>query len=104
MIPRAYSGGIYDEARRGWLYTLADNPKGRRAFRNGEWNKYHIEAIGPQIRVWINGVMCSNLVDTMTSEGFIVLQVHAVKSEDAGSQVAWRDIRIKTAGLEEARW
>lgn len=103
--PRGYSGGIYDEARRGWLYTLANNPKGRKAFRNGEWNKYHIEAIGPQIRVWINGVMCSNIVDTMTSEGFIALQVHAIKSEEqAGSQVAWRDIRIKTDGLEEARW
>ena len=50
---RAYSGGIYDEARRGWLYTLARNKMGQKAFKNGEWNKYRIEAIGPEIRVWI---------------------------------------------------
>src|SRR5690606_28699123 len=54
--PRAYSGGIYDEARRGWLYTLAENPKGRAAFNPGGWNSYRVEAIGPTIRVWINGV------------------------------------------------
>ncbi|MCF8335462.1 MAG: DUF1080 domain-containing protein, partial [Bacteroidales bacterium] len=41
---RAYSGGIYDEARRGWLYNLADNQPAREAFRNGEWNTYRIEA------------------------------------------------------------
>ena len=35
---RAYSGGLYDEARRGWLYPLAVNPKGRAAFRPGDWN------------------------------------------------------------------
>ena len=37
---RAWSGGIYDEARRGWLYPLSRNEKGRRAFKNGLWNHY----------------------------------------------------------------
>ena len=32
---RAFSGGIYDEARRGWLYPLSRKPKGTRAFKNG---------------------------------------------------------------------
>src|SRR5688572_11250299 len=31
---RAWSGGLYDEARRGWLDDLSDNPHGRAAFRN----------------------------------------------------------------------
>ncbi|MDZ7607664.1 MAG: DUF1080 domain-containing protein [Cyclobacteriaceae bacterium] len=30
---RAWSGGIYDEARRGWLYPMDINPAGRKAFR-----------------------------------------------------------------------
>ncbi|MEM1137637.1 MAG: DUF1080 domain-containing protein [Bacteroidota bacterium] len=102
---RAYSGGVYDEARRGWLYPLSRNEKGRKAFRTGEWNTYHIECIGNEIRTWINGVMCTNLVDDMTNEGFIALQVHSIRSEEQnGTEVRWKNIKILTEGLEEARW
>jgi hypothetical protein len=102
---RAWSGGIYDEARRGWLYNLARNPKGQRAFQQGEWNKYRIEAIGDTIRTWINGIMCSNLVDEETGSGFIALQVHEVgnDAEKIGKTVRWRNIRIKTTDLMESR-
>lgn len=102
---RAYSGGIYDEARRGWLYPLADNPRGREAFKGGQWNKYHIEAVGNELRVWVNGVNTANLVDDMTAKGFICLQVHSIgNKEQAGTEVRWRNIRIKTENLEEDRW
>lgn len=102
---RAWSGGLYDEARRGWLYNLDNNPKGQKAFKNGEWNHYHIEAIGDTIRVWVNDIMCTNLVDNMTAEGFIALQVHSIGEErKVGTQVQWRDAKILTEGLEDARW
>ncbi len=102
---RAYSGGIYDEARRGWLYPLADNPRGRAAFKGGQWNKYHIEAVGNELRVWVNGVNTANLVDDMTAKGFICLQVHSIgNKEQAGTEVRWRNIRIKTENFEEDRW
>ncbi|MCB0587723.1 MAG: DUF1080 domain-containing protein, partial [Phaeodactylibacter sp.] len=52
---RAYSGGIYDEARRGWLYPLSLNPEGQKAYQVGQWNQYHIEAVGPELRIWVNG-------------------------------------------------
>jgi hypothetical protein len=102
---RAWSGGIYDEARRGWLYNLARNKKGSAAFKPGEWNTYRIEAIGNHIRTWINGVMCSNLVDNETASGFIALQVHGVGDdpEKIGKKVKWRNIRIKTSDLEASR-
>lgn len=93
---RAWSAGIYDEARRGWLYDLKNNQAARNAFKHGEWNKYHIEAIGSSIRTWLNGVPASNLVDGMTSEGFIALQVHSMK--EAGVKVKWRNIRILDLG------
>lgn len=103
--PRAYSGGLYDEARRAWLYPLSVNPKGRKAFRPGNWNAYHIEAIGDQIRVWVNGIQCTNLVDDMTAEGFIALQVHSISdAAQAGTKVQWRNARIKTENLEADRW
>ena len=36
---RAWTGGIYDEARRGWLYSLSRNEPARNAFHQGTWNK-----------------------------------------------------------------
>jgi len=102
---RSYSGGIYDEARRGWLYPLSRNPTGSKAFKNGEWNHYRIEAIGNTIRTWINGVQCAHLRDSLTASGFIALQVHSIDEESKnGATVQWRNIRIKTDDLEALRW
>ncbi|MFC2125245.1 DUF1080 domain-containing protein [Bacteroidota bacterium] len=102
---RAWSGGIYDEARRGWLYNLASNKAGQNAFNVGDWNTYRIEAIGNTIRTWINGVMCSNLVDNETSSGFIALQVHEVGNDPnkIGKTIKWKNIRIKIRDLETSR-
>ncbi len=102
---RAWSGGIYDEARNGWLYPLSINPKGQKAFKNGQWNTYHIEAIGPRLKTWINGIPCANVLDPQTARGFIALQVHQIKREDQkGLTVQWRNIRIATENLKEAVW
>lgn len=98
---RAWSGGIYDEARRDWLYTMEYNPRGKKAFKNNQWNKYRVECIGNSIRTWINGIPTANLVDAMTPKGFIALQVHGIgKSDEAGKQIRWRNIRIQTEGLK----
>ena len=103
---RAWSGGIYDEARRGWLYPLDVNQKGRTAFRNGEWNNYRIEAIGNSIRTWVNGIPCSDLIDDMTAEGLIAFQVHGIGNNEAkaGKQIKWKNIKIKTEGLVSSPW
>lgn len=102
---RAWSGGIYDEARNGWLYPLSVNPKGQKAFRNGQWNKYHIEAIGSSLKTWINGIPCANLLDPQTARGLIALQVHQIKNESQnGLTVQWRNIRIATQNLKEVVW
>ena len=94
---RAYSGGIYDEARRGWLNDLKDNEAGRKAFKNNQWNHYRIECIGDSMKTWINGVGCADLVDSMTLEGFFGFQVHSTKNPQPLS-VKWRNIRIKDMG------
>ncbi|UPK69616.1 DUF1080 domain-containing protein [Chitinophaga filiformis] len=92
---RAWSGGIYDEARRGWLYPLELNPAAKSAFKKEGWNKYRIECRGPEIRTWVNGVPTAHLVDDMTLKGFIALQVHQIyKEDDKGKQIHWRNIRI----------
>lgn len=100
---RAWSGGIYDEARRGWLYTLDENPNGRKAFKNSEWNKVRVEAIGNSIRTWINGIACADILDNTTREGFIGLQVHDIKNDPSknGIKAMWRNIRILTGNLDK---
>ncbi|WP_446775151.1 3-keto-disaccharide hydrolase [Macellibacteroides fermentans] len=98
---RAWTGGIYDEARRGWLYPLTEYPSAQKAFKNGEWNKARIEAIGNSIRTWVNGVPCANLLDNTTDKGFIALQVHAIGNKDQeGKTISWRNIRICTSTPE----
>ncbi len=97
---RAWSGGIYDEARRGWLYPLELNPTAKKAFKNNQWNKYRIECIGHTIRTWVNGVAAAHLVDAETAKGFIALQVHSINEKrQAGKHIRWRNIRIQTEDL-----
>ncbi len=101
---RAWTGGIYDESRRGWLYPLTFNPAGQKAFKSNEWNKARIEAIGKSIRTWVNGIPCSDLLDDMTASGFIALQVHSISDKEMeGKTVAWRNIRILTENLDKFR-
>lgn len=96
---RAWSGGIYDEARRGWLRNLSreDDKPAREAFKPNEWNHYTIQCVGNKFRTWVNGVPAANLTDDMTSSGLIALQVHGVGGDESkvGKQVRWKNIRIK---------
>lgn len=99
---RSWTGGIYDEARRGWLYPLTFNPAAQKAFKNEEWNSARIEAIGNSLRTWVNGVPCADILDNTTSSGFIALQVHAIgNAQQEGKSVSWRNIRILTEALDK---
>ncbi|MGI8598056.1 MAG: 3-keto-disaccharide hydrolase [Chitinophagaceae bacterium] len=98
---RSWTGGIYDESRRDWLYTLDLNPSAKTAFKQGGWNKARIEAIGNSIITWINNVPAAYLVDDMSPKGFIALQVHSIgNKKDEGKEIRWRNIRIKTTNLK----
>ncbi len=100
---RAWSGGIYDEARRGWLYPLDKNPEGRKALRVGDWNHFRVEATGNSIRTWINGIPCADLVDDLTPSGFIALQVHGIGSDSSKEnlKIKWKNLRIITKNPSE---
>lgn len=94
---RAWTGGIYDEARRGWLFPLEGMDEARQAYEHQEWNKFRVEAIGDTIKTWVNDVPVSHLVDDRTPSGFIGLQVHSIGDEaDEGITIQWRDVKIIT--------
>lgn len=98
---RAWTGGIYDEARRGWLYPVNFNPAAQSAYQYGRWNRLRIEAIGQVLRTWVNGIPVSHVIDDVTPAGFFALQVHSIgKPTDAGRRIHWRNLRIQTTDLQ----
>jgi len=102
--PQRWSGSIYDEARRGWLYTTELNPASKSAFRNNTWNHYRIECFGTSNRTWVNGVPVSHLIDNETVKGMIGLQMHSNNPNDpippGDHQIRFRNIRIKTKNIQ----
>ena len=103
---RPWAGGVYHEAHRGWLYPLTYNPDATKHNHRGEWNKIRVEALGNNIRTYVNGVGFANLLDEGEKEGFIALQVHNIPRDGklAGKQIRWRNIRILTEDVEKYRW
>lgn len=98
--PRAWTGGIYDEGRRGWLYPGSLNPSARDLYQFGRWNRVRIEAIGHSLRTWVNGIPVAHVIDDLTQKGFIALQVHSINdAAHAGRRISWRNIRIQTTEL-----
>ncbi len=88
---RAWSGGLYDEGRRGWLNSLEGKEEARAAFKNGEWNHYRILCQGDHIQTWVNGIACADFHDDVDASGHLAFQVHSGKQAD----VKWRKARIR---------
>jgi hypothetical protein len=98
---RAWSGGIYEEAQRGWFYTGEMNPPAKLLYKFGEWNHYRLEAIGPRLRVWINGSPVADLIDDVKPQGFFGLQVHSISTpEEAGRTTTWKNLWVQTRNLK----
>ncbi|MFM9908360.1 MAG: DUF1080 domain-containing protein [Chitinophagaceae bacterium] len=97
---RRWTGGIYDEGRRDWLYPLQLNASAQNAYDKDVFNHFRIECIGNEMKTWVNGTAAAYLVDTIDANGFVGLQVHGISSADhAGKKVSFKNIWIKTSGL-----
>lgn len=99
---RKWSGGIYDEGRRDWLYPGSNNPKGQVLFTPNVFHKIRIECIGQTVKTWLDGKPVSFLVDSLkTNQGILALQVHSIgKPEHAGIKICWKNIRIQTKNIK----
>jgi hypothetical protein len=106
---RPWTGGIYFEGgskdnegkwirKAGWLHDLGSNPEAQKARRLGEWNRLRIEAKGPRIRTWLNGVPAADYTDdddeAFSPTGFIALQVHGVGNARETKEVRWKNIKL----------
>lgn len=112
---RAWTAGIFDEARRKWLVPYRDDAnkpysdeekaaheaarkafteRGQSLFKWDGWNEIRIHAQGRRIRIWLNGEPTVDFTDNdpeFTPEGFFGMQVHSGKT----CNVRWRNLRIK---------
>jgi hypothetical protein len=91
-----FSGGIYDEARRG-KFLNAEQPTDeiKALLKENQWNQYRVVCRGDHIQTWVNGKLVTDLHDNMTRTGFIGLQVHSVGKRVEPLKVAWRKIRLR---------
>jgi len=96
---RGWSGGVYDESRRGWLVPLDGETfaEARKALRLDDWNEFVIRCRGRHIETWVNDVKCADLRDDADAEGFIALQIHT----GGKGVIRWRSVRVRE--LEEER-
>lgn len=102
---RWWTAGIYDEARRGWLFPgplggdkKAFTEQGARLSKQNDWNSLRVEASGDTIKTWLNGELRASIKDNLTPRGLIALQVHGIGKDKSkeGIQVAWRNLRLET--------
>jgi hypothetical protein len=94
---RRWTGGLYDEGRRDWLYPLTLNPEAQKAYKPFAFNKVRVQCVKNNIRTWINGVPAAYVVDTVDHSGFIALQVHRITDPNfAGRKIHWKNIRIRS--------
>ena len=97
---RGWSGGLYDEGRRGWfICPKKEDPESVKAFRarvgetfkrNG-WNTYRITCVGPKITIAVNGVVVTDIEDDKDASGHLGIQHHGEK----GATYRYRNLRIK---------
>jgi len=100
---RKWSGGLYDEGRRGWFISPIKNDaesiaafraRAGECFKQGEWNKYRIVCVGSHIQIYVNGVLTTDVHDEMDLKGYIAIQHHGEK----GLIYQFRNLRIKDLG------
>jgi hypothetical protein len=91
-----FSGGIYDEARRGkFLNAEQPSPAIKALLKDKDWNRYRIVCQGDRIQTWVNGTQVTDLRDSLTKSGFIGLQVHGVGPRKDPLFVRWRNLRLR---------
>ena len=85
-------GSLYGEKTNRGLIVDGYHGKGEKVAREGDWNRYEIICHGKKITLNLNGLVTADIVDDMSSEGIIALQLH----RGPPMEVQFRNIRIRT--------
>ncbi|MBN8456862.1 MAG: DUF1080 domain-containing protein [Verrucomicrobia bacterium] len=97
---RKWSGGLYDEGRRTWFASpikgnkeseTAFRARAGEAFKRNDWNTYRIECRGKNLKIFVNGVLTTDVEDDKDASGVIGIQHHGEK----GATYKFRNLRIQ---------
>jgi putative heme-binding domain-containing protein len=90
-----YDGALYDESRRRKMLAQPTPEALAKASKPlGEWNDYRIQAQGPRIQIWLNGVLTVDYTETepgIAMTGHIAVQIHG----NATARVAYKELVIE---------
>ena len=108
---RRWSGGLYDEARRGWIWPSTQGrstdqflqhseeskaffaePRIRNALNRNGWNRFEVTCVKDLITIELNGIQTVRFRDAMDASGFIEIQHHGEK----GQTYRFRNLFVKT--------
>ncbi len=90
-IGAGWWGKLYEESARGLLVKEG----GEKHVKPDEWNDYVVEAIGPTVKIWINGQQCANYTDDkLARRGLIAFQVHS----GGPMEVRFKDVKLEVLG------
>lgn len=93
---RKWTGGLFDQGRRKWLHPLHPKRSNRdadfiktylnewedkhaNAYNHLAWNTISIECIGNDIKIFVNNILTTHVIDTKDTKGVIGLQHHGSK-------------------------
>lgn len=108
---RCWSGGLYDEGRRGWIWPSDAKrskekkfleheeeskahfatPEVKGALKRNGWNQYRITCIGNKLKIEVNDIVTTEFEDDTDAEGPVGIQHHG----EEGAIYKFRNIRIK---------
>lgn len=115
--PRRWSGGLYDQGRRKWLNPLHEtrsapdedfkknfipqwSEKMSNAYKHLQWNSYRIECRGDDLKIFVNDVLITHVIDVKDKEGFVGLQHHGSKVlKETGKTTNY--VRFRNVFIEE---
>jgi putative heme-binding domain-containing protein len=87
-IGKGWWGKLYEESARGLLVKEG----GEKFVKEGEWNDYVIEAVGPKVKMWINGeLVCDYTDDKLARRGQIAVQVHS----GGPTEVRFKELKLE---------
>ena len=106
--PRGWSGGLYDEGRRGWFVSpkrgdkeseAAFKKRAGDAFKRDGWNTYRITCRGDRLTIEVNGTVTTDVEDATDAKGHLAIQHHGEK----GAVYRFRNLRVKPLTAGESR-
>ncbi len=87
-VGKGWWGKLYEESGRGLLVKEG----GEKFVKENEWNEYVVEAVGPKVKIWINGQLVADYTDEkLAKRGQIAVQVHS----GGPTEVRFKDLKLE---------